>query len=116
MQEQKQIEKQNEISKDESIIYISPMKYDAVNKKTYGVPLEVYVLRITNLFKTKKELYISARGNAVLRAVNLLELLKRDFGIKVKNIETFTEKLKETKNKKNRESFVSVIKISIVNK
>lgn len=114
MEKQTQIEKQNVLPKDENIIYISPMKYDIKTKRLSGVTLEVYVLRIIELFKTNKELYISSRGNAILRAINLAELLKRDFKINIKNIETSTETLKQTRNRNNKDSYVSVIKITIM--
>lgn len=75
-------------------------------------PVMNYILAVVESFNSgAKEVIIKARGNAIPRAVDTVEIMKNRFmtGIKVDNINIGTERIKS----ENRESNVSFIEIVV---
>ena len=80
-------------------------------------PVMNYVLAALTLFQTgMNEVCIKARGRAISRAVDTVELLRRAFikDLEIENIEIGTEEI--TRPEQQQKSNVSTIEITLVRK
>ena len=74
-----------------------------------------YAYSVNTIFNEKKlqEVFLKARGNSIVKAVNLAEFLKRKGEIEIASISTGSEQFQSNKDKE-KQVYVSSIEIRII--